>query len=865
MAQVQLVGYQGPRGFKAEQVYDPSAQMKQAAQQDKQYRDSAYADYKEGIQRLGADIAEQKSNDLKALSQFSNTLGDFLVENQKKQNDKEYKIGLAEVMNGNVEFPQSTLDQHNNDVTKLKAAAEADGEVANSIEASGNTELAETFRSESKAISGWRAYGRAVGAAKKYGNESNAFLTSFMTRTEPIVPLPNGTFKSPSEISVNGSPAEVEAALSIAQQEYFQKTGLYNINPVVLAEHFSPTFQAYKAQTLTNIITQVAANKRENAIAETDGQIQSSVSAYSTAEELSTLYHDSVKNYMIYGGLSRSEASKKALTNLQNRMIAEGEEGKTLLARLATVRKFPDSPTDQSTLGSLHKTEFDSSAKAIDDAEYAEFRRAEQIADSEVSKIWANYQAGLLTVKSQAEQQQLLNTTLELLKGYDTTLATQYRTQVSLAQSSPVDYSLYNRLQATMGTDAAPTESEIDSYRDKGLLTPEQANGLKAYAYDFGRQNFIKENQTLANQLLQNLLGDQLEFDLFNNPKTHPAHVKAATNDALNNTFTWVQGRIKEGKPPQQNEVLKYLSDQIAISQKQYLPTKDKRLVDNLPDLGTVDKVATAGGKMSVDLTTKSPADIKGRYVPGKTVVLSREELEQNIPLFMNGQPLTPRAASLVNQLGISGRRLIKDQAAQHGIDTNTFDSSAAVQGTRANYAAAPNAALRFENGAGSPLQRQLQLLQIAQGKARQQRYEYFKKDSRAVGPMEPMAPISILQLALGQGLSEKDAVIMTAIAMAESGGKAGIDTVKSGLDPNRQNEFSIGLWQINMLGNLAPSRLAASGAKSVEDLYDPETNARAMAYVLKSGFNAWSVYKNGKYRDYMPDARRALAALRQQ
>ena len=38
----------------------------------------------------------------------------------------------------------------------------------------------------------------------------------------------------------------------------------------------------------------------------------------------------------------------------------------------------------------------------------------------------------------------------------------------------------------------------------------------------------------------------------------------------------------------------------------------------------------------------------------------------------------------------------------------------------------------------------------------------------------------------------------MSAVAMAESGGNPTIDTVQSGLDPQRRNEFSVGLFQIN-------------------------------------------------------------------
>ena len=53
-------------------------------------------------------------------------------------------------------------------------------------------------------------------------------------------------------------------------------------------------------------------------------------------------------------------------------------------------------------------------------------------------------------------------------------------------------------------------------------------------------------------------------------------------------------------------------------------------------------------------------------------------------------------------------------------------------------------------------------------------------------------------QLALGAGFTPEQAKVMGAIGFAESGGRAGIDTVQSGLDPNKSNEFSVGLFQVN-------------------------------------------------------------------
>jgi hypothetical protein len=48
-------------------------------------------------------------------------------------------------------------------------------------------------------------------------------------------------------------------------------------------------------------------------------------------------------------------------------------------------------------------------------------------------------------------------------------------------------------------------------------------------------------------------------------------------------------------------------------------------------------------------------------------------------------------------------------------------------------------------------------------------------------------------------GFSSENAKIMGAIAMGESGGRLTTDTVESGLDPDKSNEFSIGATQINV------------------------------------------------------------------
>lgn len=106
-----------------------------------------------------------------------------------------------------------------------------------------------------------------------------------------------------------------------------------------------------------------------------------------------------------------------------------------------------------------------------------------------------------------------------------------------------------------------------------------------------------------------------------------------------------------------------------------------------------------------------------------------------------------------------------------------------------------------------------------------------------------------LYSLALQAGLPADRARVAAAIAMAESGG-----------DPNQHNnnaatgDNSYGLWQINMLGAMGPDRIRQFGITSNNDLFNPATNAHAMAILSKNGadFNDWSAFKSGSYLHFM-------------
>ena len=118
-----------------------------------------------------------------------------------------------------------------------------------------------------------------------------------------------------------------------------------------------------------------------------------------------------------------------------------------------------------------------------------------------------------------------------------------------------------------------------------------------------------------------------------------------------------------------------------------------------------------------------------------------------------------------------------------------------------------------------------------------------------------------IARIAKTAGIPEKHIPTMVAIALAESGGDIGARYNPEG----NTGEDSYGLWQINMDPRYADERLKLFGIDNKKKLFDPVTNAKAAYEIFKQqGFNAWTVYRTGKYRDFLPAAKKAASASTQ-
>jgi hypothetical protein len=122
------------------------------------------------------------------------------------------------------------------------------------------------------------------------------------------------------------------------------------------------------------------------------------------------------------------------------------------------------------------------------------------------------------------------------------------------------------------------------------------------------------------------------------------------------------------------------------------------------------------------------------------------------------------------------------------------------------------------------------------------------------------LSGVDVARIAYNAGFRGQALIEMVAIAKRESNFNPNAHNTNAGTGDN-----SYGLWQINMLGNLGPSRLKSFGLSSNDQLLDAATNARA-AFILSGGgqnLSPWGGYK-GLSNTYNTDVSAAEQYVRQ-
>jgi hypothetical protein len=841
--QVALTGSQAGVSFQPVQAYDQSRQMLQ-----------------------------QSERDLSAFAQFSDTLTRFITDKAKEKNEQEMQLGIADIVNGELVPSPQKLAEYQADVITLKTAAEEDSRIAKDISEQGNLAVGQQYKVDSKPVSGWRAYGRAVGSAKMVASNAQGFMAAWMTTKDPILQTRDGRMISPAEAASSTNPEDIQAALAMGQQELIRQSGIQGINPIIIAEHLAPTLQAVRGQMFSNTLTAAVAKQKRTAISDEQGEVRGAFSNPDlTTDEMFEAYQRTVSNLVINGDMARGEANdlatKEILDTIKTMPPVQGRE---MLNRLSNVRRIANDP-NSITLGLAYGADFDEALAAIDGKEEAYNQKLEREEAKAVETAVTLLRAAQMDPNTDpTELKQQTNIVKDMLaqaakSGNKEALRLQ--TEL-LAEPTNVDYRLYHQYRAGIDQGKRPSDTQIDADVAAGRLTTEMGRELKQWAVKEIDDGFKKQ----FGKSIEDAVKDKLTLDgaidlnpYSNKPVNNSLHVQQITNDLTRNALVWVKAQRAKGLNPDDNDINEFVRKQLPEVQSRYFSySKEKgwipKALSSNPEL-TPDRINSALGGYVPNAAGFNPRTIQLRNLnSGSARLLSAEEVTESVERLKAGQPVAARIQTLANSTLGGLPALLQQQSVHNKLDPKVVQGLPFVQQNAQYSAIAPWATRRLNASGGNYLQQTLQLQRIQQAQLRRQRME----SSMGMAPVTDLRPgVTIgmreyLQLGLQNGLSKEEAIEMAAIGMAESTGNSGVRNT----NPNTGDD-SYGLWQINMIGNLGPDRLRRYGLRSAEDLKDPETNARVMATMLRTdGKTAWGAFKDKRYLQYMSEARRMFAEI---
>lgn len=336
--QIALTGPQRSAGFNPVEVFDPSSQFLREA--DRRTDQAAQA---------MEVLFRNNQADLEALSGFSQTLNKFMVDFTKEKIDTEIKLGVADVLNGDLTIKEDVLNDFRTKTKTLESAAQTEIKVADELTAA-NPGLGETFRQENPVINAYRAYGQAVGKAQLAASQAEAVLGTFVRDRETKIPitLPDGTVRTITPATAQTQP-ELMAVWQVGIQRFMETAGIDNLNPVILSEHLTPVMLRVRSQVLGERMQEIARNRRdqdeERFIADTGALVSGFADPAQVQDLVATTFR---RAFELSGGnwkLGNKLANDTVLTQILRLGATNPEEAKTALDNYEQSLINPDDPS----------------------------------------------------------------------------------------------------------------------------------------------------------------------------------------------------------------------------------------------------------------------------------------------------------------------------------------------------------------------------------------------------------------------------------------------------------------------------------------------------------------------------------------
>ena len=327
------------------------------------------------------------ARDLEALTTLSKTASEFLVDRQKGINEKDRKLGIADILNGDMQPKPAARQTYLENAEQLKTAAQGEQRALNTLQVTQPVQALE-IRANDPVVNAWRSYGQAQGVAMRAAYSASSLLSQAMTSTEATIPLTdaqgNTRMISPSNPR---NPSELNAVWAVVLQGFIGASGLDGINPLLLAELVTPSIMEIKSQIFYQQYTRMAKAQAAEAKDHTLTVLANAITRTNLQDPVAIngLLQDGAIALMDNAGMARGEANEL----MYERLLQAAKDNKEV-DEITAIEKTPiaeDGSNSKGTLGTRFHEKAQAARNAIinqNETDAARRKAADKVAVEDV-------------------------------------------------------------------------------------------------------------------------------------------------------------------------------------------------------------------------------------------------------------------------------------------------------------------------------------------------------------------------------------------------------------------------------------------------------------------------------------------------
>jgi hypothetical protein len=688
-------------------------------------------------------MLQQSEQDLRAFANFSESLTRFITDKAKEKNQQEMSLGIADILNGELTMKPEQMNAYQQNVKLLEQAADSEINAATKL-SEVDPGAGETYRQQNKAISGWRAYGQAVGKAQMAASQAESMLESFLRDNKEMLTIrqPDGSIKQFTAAEAENQP-ELMAAYGVGLQKFMQASGIIGLNPAILVEHLTPTMLRVRAKVIGERMGEITrarqANEQEQINIGVGQNLEGLGNPESAQQILSGILISARQTFNGNWAQANQFVNEAVLSKLAALGVGNPEKAASILDSYSGLLLNPEKP-ELGTVYNRYAEEIEKtrasikgSAKELASEEEAEIK-------DEINSIYNTWRSASET-GNLAESQRAFDAAEQEL----TKLAATYpEATEALSRMRQVGRN-FNSLTEESVTKAVAggsikSRAELQLLAANGYISADTASKLAEQLPEDDSSEMVKTLRPRMEAFVRNQLRgifkvQGADFDSFKD-QTLPL-VGALTDELMEVGLSKMLELKAAGKTTGTAQLQSLLEKQaldalkterfkpIINNGKVILPTPGRNLPSVVPY-----STGPNGRDYSRQIINRIPPVVSAK----RDVLLDAEKVQANIDAIKNGGQPSADLVTIAKASGLSVQQVLTQQAQKNGITYTPSSSDKAAKQFQINSKLDPSAAQILANPRSTATQRIRATARLAEAKRRQQQTSMTTSSGKTFG-----------------------------------------------------------------------------------------------------------------------------------